>query len=183
MNMQALESWSKWFRISTFDDPKIERMVITAGAWAKAVREGNLPHWLVLLGKSGNGKTHICDKLWSWASKWTSIDNTNLRYTPHKVYWPDFVDKLRSGTAYELYEDMKRWPILYIDDAWANRASEFSEEKLNTLLGCRAGRWTMLTANTTMQTIAQRDARISSRFLRDGCKLIDIRTTDYNLRK
>jgi len=181
-NTQTLGVWTRWFEISLCDDPQIACMVTTAGAYAKAIRDSNPAHWMVVLGKTGNGKTHVCDRIWKWASKWAPINNINLRYHPQKIFWPDFVDQLRDGNAFDRYNDMKHWPFLYLDDVWAHRASDFSEEKLNTLLGCRAGKWTMITANSTMQAIAGRDVRIASRFLRDGCKLIDIRTTDYNRR-
>ena len=181
-NTKTLAVLTKWFEIDICDDPQIASMVQAAGDYAKAIRDGKQPHWLVILGKSGNGKTHVCNRIWRWVVSKCLDGSQGSEYLPHRIYWPDFVDELKGGSAYGKFNDMKRWPYLFIDDAWANRTSDFSEDKLNTLLGCRAGKWTMITANSTMQAIAGRDVRIASRFLRDGCKLIDIRTTDYNRR-
>jgi|GEM_PF-1600684 len=179
----TLQTWAEWLGVETFGDYSIEEMVRTTANWANAIKAGMAPHWITFMGTSGAGKTMICDRIWGWVQNRPNFNHTGLDYYPSKVYWPDFVDKLRDGNAYDQYNDMKRWPFLYLDDVWADRQTEFSSEKLSTLLGCRMDQWTIMTANATMQAIAENDVRISSRIIRDGNRFVIVKTKDYHMRQ
>lgn len=182
-NRSTIQTWAKWLGVETFGDESIEQMIRIAANWSNGVKAAKTPFWMTFMGTSGAGKTMICDRLWKWLQKRPNFNHESLNYYPHKIYWPDFVDKLRDGTVYDLYNDMKRWPFLYLDDIWADRQTEFSSEKLSTLLGCRMEQWTMMTANATMQAIGDNDIRISSRIIRDGNRFVVVKTKDFHLRK
>lgn len=166
----------------TLNDPALIHMVNTAAQWATSVKAGAAPHWLVLLGNSGVGKTHIAKRLTKWLK--TRDDwSMGASYHPRTVYWPVFVEDLRSGGAYGELRDMTGWRYLILDDVASERVSEYSGEKLHNLLGARVGKWTIITSNKSMRDIAEFDTRIASRLKRDGAKIVDSRTIDFNLRK
>lgn len=156
-------------------------MLTAAVNWVRAFRDGAAPRWLTYLGTSGSGKTHLCKRLWEHAKK--ESDWSRCEYIPQVVYWPQFVQELRAGKAWERRSDMQRWPVLFLDDIGAERdASGFAAEELHTLLGCRMGRWTLVTANTTMPKLASLDQRIASRVIRDNNVLVQVQTEDFSLR-
>jgi len=169
-------------KIDLCGDLKIKRMVDSAARWATSLRAFEAPHWLILLGNSGVGKTHTANRLWKWLKTRPDFSEVGA-YFPDRIYWPRFVEELREGNAYGRYRDMMDWNYLLLDDVASERLSEFSTEKLHTLLGARVGKWTIITSNKGMTDIAELDPRIASRFMRDGSKIVDVRTTDYNLRK
>lgn len=157
-------------------------MVSAMARFVLAMKENHPPRWLSLLGTSGNGKTHLAKRAWRFACKRFGWDKTG--YLPEFIYWPDFVDRLRSGDAYEHFNDLKNWPVLALDDIGAERDSTgFASEKLNTLLGCRAGQWTILTSNLGLDQLETVDRRISSRIVRDNNIWVESTAEDYALRK
>jgi chromosomal replication initiation ATPase DnaA len=172
--------WASWLMI----DPcsrSVESMVEAAARWASAIKRNESPRWLILLGTTGAGKTHIAKRLWKWLKSKQDF-TTSGEYIARSFYWPEFVEDLRSGNAYGEFRDAMRWNYCLIDDAASERVSEFSTEKLHNLLGARVGKWTIITSNKGMSDIQNLDARIASRFLRDDSFLVDVRTKDYNLR-
>jgi len=149
--------------------------------WLAAFDAKESPRWLSLLGMSGTGKTHCALRLWKYASQRANFSRTD--YFPKRFFWPDFVDELRSGNAYEQFNDLKKWPVLFLDDIGAERdASGFAAEKLNTLLGCRMDKWTLLTSNKDFDALAAIDGRISSRLIRDKNICVGIKTKDFSER-
>ncbi len=80
------------------------------------------------------------------------------------------------------YQDMNRWRYLCLDDVLAERQSDWTAEKINTLANVRVGKWTILTSNLSMVQIAQADNRIASRMVRNNGIVADVNTEDYNLR-
>jgi DNA replication protein DnaC len=191
--LESDTSWAEWLGIQTYGDADLSRMVDACADFGRRMRDKHPPCWLTLLGTVGTGKTHCCRKLFTWAnsrlengktiSKGLSNYHRSTAYTPHPIYWPDFVQQLRAGEAFTKREDMKRWPVLFLDDIGAERdPSGFAAEELHTLLGCRVGKWTLLTGNMTPEKIEAMDARIFSRIIRDRNILVTIETTDYSLR-
>lgn len=175
-------TWASWLGIKTFDDPALIEMVNQAARWATDLKAGASPHWLVLLGNSGVGKTHVAKRLWKWIQTRPDFAASGA-YVPDWIYWPIFVDELRSGGSYGRLADMTHWNYLAIDDVASERVSEFSGEKLHNLLGSRVGKWTIITSNKSMRDIADFDVRIASRLERDGSKIIDARAMDYSVRR
>jgi DNA replication protein DnaC len=150
--------------------------------WLTALNSKQTPRWITFLGNSGTGKTYLAKTLFSLAVKRLGTAATN--YIVRSCYWPDFVQRLRDGTAYGERNDMKLWPVLLLDDIGAERdVSGFATEELNTLLGCRMGKWTILTANLEFDRVTQLDQRIASRMYRDGNICLEIKTEDFSLRQ
>ena len=175
------QTWAKWFGIELVDE-NVERMVRSAAQWAIAVKAGEKPRWLSLLGSSGAGKTHIARRLWKWLESRPDFQS-RAEYLPHFVYWPKLMDDMRTDShLYSRFGDMQRWRYLCLDDVLAERPSDWTLEKINTLLGCRTRKWTILTSNLSMMGIAKVEKRIASRLIRDGGIVADIQTKDYNLR-
>lgn len=172
------EKFAEWIRLQTFDDPELEKLVDACQEFYNAFDLKQSPRWLSLIGTSGAGKTHCAKKLWH--ACYRRLDFTRCEFIPQVIYWPDFVQRLKAGNAYEMRNDMKRWPMLFLDDVGADRdTSGFAAEELNTLLGCRLGRWTLLTSNLEFEAIAKIDGRISSRLIRDQNICVSIKTQDF----
>ena len=156
-------------------------MVEQAALWVRAVKNKKHPRWLILLGTSGIGKTLIADRIWRFLQREPDFHSSG-DYDPVKLYWPRFVDKLRSQQSYGTLNASYVWPYTYLDDVCSESMSEFSTEKLHNVLGARCGKWTIITSNKSMEQIANLDSRISSRFIRDNSNLVEAHTIDYNLR-
>lgn len=179
--MRYTQKFADWLAFNTFSDPELEKTVQGCWEWAQAMRAQQAPRWLALIGASGTGKTHCARKLWQYARP--RFSEVELSYIPHIIYWPDFIQKLRGGEGFAKREDMKRWPVLCLDDIGAERdPSGYAQEELNTLLGCRMNRWTILTSNLTIAALQAIDQRITSRLIRGHNICIGINTTDYSLR-
>lgn len=141
------------------------------------------PSWLTLLGKTGTGKTHCAEQVWK--KRHVHFNWRKTEWCPSKIYWPEFVALLRSGEAYERIRDMANWPMLFLDDICAERdTTGFASEQLCALLGQRAGRWTIITSNKTLQQIADLDVRLADRLVREpGNELVEVISQSYFLRK
>jgi DNA replication protein DnaC len=72
--------------------------------------------------------------------------------------------------------------MLVIDDIGAEHGSEYGTQKLLELLDRRAGKWTFITSNLTMERFAELDNRIASRLIRGHNRVLQIVTQDYALR-
>ena len=190
-----------WLAFKTFGDPDLIRVATAAQGWATAfrcassngqdARSGVLktngiecrirPRWLSLIGSSGTGKTYVCRKLWDYAKR--NSDWSKCEYFPKIIFWPDFVQQLRAGNSYEMRQEMKRWPVLFLDDIGAERdPSGFAAEELNTLLGCRVDKWTLITSNKDAEGLRAIDGRILSRMIRDENVCISINCPDFATR-
>jgi DNA replication protein DnaC len=179
--MPLNQKFADWLGFQTFGDEKLVAAVLAAQEWASAFKSKSSPRWFSAIGNSGTGKTHICKRLWNYAkdnSDWSKFD-----YFPSVIFWPDFVQKLRAGDAFEMRTEMKRWPVLFLDDIGAERdTSGFASEELNTLLGCRMDRWTLLTSNLDIEAISRIDGRIASRLIRGKNICVGIKTLDFSER-
>jgi DNA replication protein DnaC len=172
-----------WLGLRTFDDPKLEVLRGEVVRYHGALLKGRPPHWLTLLGASGTGKTLCARALWAEIRRYCPWNSDRCEYCPGFVYWPDLVDRMRGGEFYGFYHDMKRWPYLVLDDIGSERdPSGFAVDKLTTLLGCRGGRWTVLTGNLSMAQIEAMDVRIASRLHRDGSRVLEVTAMDYAFR-
>lgn len=131
------------------------------------------PRWLTIVGEAGCGKTHCAKALWREVKRALNWNTSRCVYIPHFVYWPQFVGELRGGDGFDMLRDMQRWPFLFLDDIGAERdTTGFATEALNTLLGCRSGKWTVLTSNLGAIDWAKTEPRIASRMIRDGSRLL-----------
>jgi DNA replication protein DnaC len=177
-----MQVWAEWFQIKLCNDAAIMAMVEAGARWVRAIKNGEDARWLILLGSSGIGKTLITDRIWRWL-KTTPDFRAEGDYDPVKLYWPQFVDKLRSQQGYGLFNAACVWPYTYVDDVCSESMSEFSTEKLHNLLGSRDRKWTIVTSNKSLDEIGNLDTRISSRLIRNQSNLVQADTIDYNLRR
>jgi len=156
-------------------------MVNRCARFALAIKENQSPRWITLMGVTGTGKTHCGTRLWNAFNGKFKWHNMNFIHKP--VYWPQFVSKLRSKSGYEQLEEMQRWPLLMLDDIGAERdTSGFSAEQLNTLLGCRIGRWTVITSNLNLEQLGAIDPRIADRAIRAPNIFCEVNTESHSLR-
>ena len=180
----------EWLGFKTCGDPELEKIARACDEWLLAFQKKQPARWLSLIGSSGTGKTFCAKKLWNYANKHSSTGRTvrsnganwhdDMDFVPHIIFWPDFVQKLRAGKAFDLRDDMKRWPVLFLDDIGAERdPSGFAAEELNTLLGCRMGKWTLLTSNKDADALQAIDGRIYSRLIRDLNRCVGVNTVDF----
>lgn len=109
----------------------------------------------------------------------------NFEFIQAPVYWPALIRDLRGGERYAELREMSDWPVLFLDDIGAERDSTgFAAEQLNTLLGCRVHKWTILTSNLMLHQLAAIDPRISDRIIREpGNQFVELTTTSYALRQ
>jgi DNA replication protein DnaC len=120
------------------------------------------PHlWLVLLGATGCGKTHLA----------AAIANQQIaRGRPaYFVVVPDLLDHLRSAYSPdskipydELFETIRTAPLLILDDLGAHSSTPWAEEKLYQLINHRYNH-RLATVITTNLTLDDLDERLASR--------------------
>ena len=180
--------------MQTLNDPELERLVLACAEWVRDVKEKLPARWLTLTGNSGTGKTLCAFRLFRFCENrpefstlyFRNVAETDPRYCAYPcefIHWPSFVSDLRAGIAYERLRDMRNWPCLFLDEVGGERdTTGFASEQLATLLGTRAGKWTVITSNLSMSEFEKLDIRIASRMVRDGSTAIEINTTDFALR-
>jgi len=140
------------------------------------------PRWLTILGNSGTGKTHVASAAWDYMQK--RSDWSEQTFIHSRVYWPSLVASMRGGVGYEHVIEMYKWPVLFLDDICAERdTTGFAGEQLNTLLGCRMGKWTIITSNLLLNQIGETEPRLADRMIRKPNLLAEVKTTSYALRK
>lgn len=131
---------------------------------AKAFAD-NPKGWLVFLGSSGSGKTHLA----------CAIANHRLSLGEPVFYITaaDLLDHLRSAfsptsdTTYdELFERVKNAPLLVLDDLTLGSATTWAKEKLEQLLHHRfnAGLPTVITSDIPLERM---DERLRGHFAND----------------
>jgi DNA replication protein DnaC len=151
------------------------------GAYREAKKWAQQPSgWLVLLGESGRGKTHLA----------AAIANERLEAGDTVCFAnvPDLLDELRATFAPDstvryddLFARLREVPVLILDDLGAHQTTPWAQEKLYQILNHRyEGRMpTVITTNTEMSKL---DQRIASR-LGDwqGSMMYEITSADYRL--
>lgn len=93
--------------------------------------------WLVLMGESGCGKTHLAAAI---ANRYVERTRTDVMF----VVTPDLLDYLRSAFNPQSvtpldrrFDEVKRAPLLVLDDLGAESATPWAREKLFQLLNFR----------------------------------------------
>src|SRR3972149_2930620 len=110
------------------DDPAVQEQFQRASLAAKAFAE-EPKGWLVFVGPSGSGKTHLAAAIGNYCVG----SNRPVFY----VSTPDLLDHLRSsfapnsGLPYdELFEQVRKTPLLILDDLGIQSATPWAKEKL-----------------------------------------------------
>jgi len=134
--------------------------------------------WLVLLGETGCGKTHLAAAI------------ANYRYQAGQpalfVVVPDFLDHLRSTfspesevTYDQLFERVKTTPLLTLDDFGEHSTTPWAREKLYQVINYRYNA-RLATVITTRCTLDEIDSPVSSRLADPKISLVwNITAPDY----
>jgi DNA replication protein DnaC len=182
MQASRLAEWEKYLLFQTFSDPALELALSKAKDFCCDFRDHQPPHLLTILGSTGTGKTYLMNQVWK--KLWHKCNWAKTSFHPHKVYWPDFVSQLKNGGAFDKFNEMKNWPMLFLDDIGAERdTTGFSSDKLNELMGCRMNKWTLITSNLLLPQLGGIDPRIADRVIRRPNKFIEVKTVSYSLRQ
>lgn len=179
----------------------VSKMLDAVMAMASAMERDEKPYTLSLLGVSGVGKTHLAKRLTAFQSRYLSRtsrrhdpDNPNDLRMKHtirrggRVEWRTLCDDVRSGDRSMIRDIEQDW-FIALDDVGAEyqAASGYTVSVLDQILNARTGRrWTLVTANLTLQQIAEDwDVRIASRMKRNEGQIITVPDTvrDYSYRK
>lgn len=133
-------------------------------AFRAAQQYGEQPRgWLVLMGKTFTGKTHLAAAVGNYRQK--------MGDAPMFVVVPDLLDHLRatfsptSSISYdELFNQVRTVSLLILDDLGTQSASPWAKEKLYQIFNYRyiAELPTIITTSMTMEEM---DPRIQSRML------------------
>ena len=134
--------------------------------------------WLVLLGETGCGKTHLAAAI------------ANYRYQAGQpalfVVVPDFLDHLRSTfspeseiTYDQLFERVKTTPLLTLDDFGEHSTTPWAREKLYQVINYRYNA-RLATVITTRCSLDEIDSPVSSRLTDPKISLVwNITAPDY----
>ncbi len=134
--------------------------------------------WLVLLGETGCGKTHLAAAI------------ANYRYQAGQpalfVVVPDFLDHLRSTfspesevTYDQLFERVKTTPLLTLDDFGEHSTTPWAREKLYQVINYRYNA-RLATVITTRCTLDEIDSPVSSRLADPKISMVwNITAPDY----
>lgn len=96
--------------------------------------------------------------------------------------WASMMSKLYASEYEGLAEIVAEYLLVIDDIGAAHDPSKFGVSKLLEIMQRREFMWTVFTSNMTMEQIATLDTRIASRFLRNGCKVIEMPIQDFNLK-
>jgi DNA replication protein DnaC len=174
-SLSGLTARQRRLTFATFDERVQPEAHGAVWAWAT----GNAPQpWLVLLGGTGTGKTHLA------AAATLCLIDRDIRAT--YVYLPDILNQLRAGfsdgTFNEQWESLRSTPALILDDLM-EAPSKWAAEQLTALLDyrLRGEALTMLCMNLSLSELPE---RIRSRLQdREICRVVIMRPHDYRLTK
>lgn len=171
----------------------LERMVSTAEAFCRDLYANNNPRWLVYLGPSGTGKTHLTKKVSRYFRKHVDgrlipgqdLSRHQFRIRGGFVSWRQLAKDLRDGDHSILRDLSEDWFVALDDIAAEYKSkSDFLTAKLDELLDARLRKWTVITANLSLAEIGEfMDVRIASRLIRGSSDVIEVQAPDFNLRK
>lgn len=201
-NPRSTKAWGDFQAFETLSDPQLQRMKLSAVSFVDDMLNARHPYWLSLLGTSGAGKTMLAKMIWRQFRTtldreidWPSMERTQgpscphgriIRYHGGYINWGDAINNRMLRGDFDFLEDMRDYSFFVIDDIASEheRHRELSASKLYNVLEARLGKWTVLTANLSLEQIGTNlDTRIASRMLRNESVVVDVNVHDYNLRR
>jgi DNA replication protein DnaC len=171
----------------------VEQLASLLEASARFVRDmkaGKPPRFLSLLGTSGAGKTMLARRVWRWFNAvgkfYKPIEGCDAEMvrTGQFCSWRGFMEECLRGDFSRTVDLCDDWFVV-LDDIGAKRdKSGMGLDKLDTVLASRSEKkWTMITANQSLEELADMDSRISSRLLRGGSEAVEVKMLDYAIRQ
>lgn len=155
-----------------------------ASEFIAAIRTGWNPYWLTLWGRNGKGngtgKTFIARAISD------AVRASLNRHTPPTkfTHWPSLCDRMQAKEdTQHSFAFAEEAGLLVLDDIGAENQTTAMISKLARLMESRLRKWTILTTNLDPNAWRERDARISSRMVRDGNIHLDCETKDFAMRK
>lgn len=183
-------------------DHTLERMKSEAVNFADDMLSGREPRWICFLGTSGAGKTMMAKIIWRLFDRklrrdinWPATERTKtpaqpqgriIRYSGGFINWGNAINNRMLQGDFDFLEDMREFSFFAIDDIASeyDRHRELSASKLYNVLEARLKKWTVITANLSLDQIGTcLDTRIASRMLRDNGTVVDVEVPDFNLRQ
>jgi DNA replication protein DnaC len=135
--------------------------------------------WLAVFGTYGTGKTHLAAAI----ANYQDSNGQPVRF----VVVPDLLDHLRAtfnpdaGTSYDrLFEDLRRTPMLVLDDLGSQATSAWAREKLFQLFNYRYNA-RLPTVVTTAEPPDKFDPRLLTRMNDpEVCRVIELNVPPYH---
>jgi DNA replication protein DnaC len=181
----------------TCGDAQLERMRDAAIQFCRDMASSSVrAYWLVLLGSSGAGKTMLTKAISAFFNRHldllidetvpgTSEGRAAYRRRGGFLSWERCCRKMIEDFDFGFVPQASDDWLVCLDDIGTEyeRQKELSTSKLFSILCGRERRWTVITANLSIDAIQSRlDTRIASRMLRHGAVVIDVDVPDFNLR-
>lgn len=145
--------------------------------------------WLSFLGTSGTGKTMLAAIIFDYWQRYKAHyecpqTGATLWRDGLRVDVPEMIRKMKNGDNISAWiQDCCDAPFLFLDEIGAARdKSGFNGDVIFQIITGRIGKPTVITANLDLNAIAEIDARISSRLIRDGNEVVETEAKDFALR-
>ena len=183
---ELANSWQrKWLALDAHH-PKLQDMANAierlAASWF--CNDKTDRHLLVLVGRTGCGKTHCVRRLANWAQSASATawdkhfweNPPSVRYTA----WTEICDSYNRDPKQDIVGHLNQNMLLVLDDVGAEVDKYKTGEmnlKLQMLMDRRSKLWTVITTNVLPSQWSTRwDERIADRFLRDSivCDISDV---------
>ena len=144
--------------------------------------------WLSLCGHSGTGKTMLARRFGRFMrarGQFYNHTRTDAQLVRRWAYWgeAELARALREGDHHLVNDLSQQWLLVLDDIGSTNDSTGFITSAIGEILNRRAGKWTFLTSNRTVEQWATKESRIASRMLRDGNQVVKMECLDYSLRK
>jgi hypothetical protein len=191
------------------DLAKCAEMLQAARDFVTDIRLGHPPRWLVLLGTPGCGKTHLARRIGDWLrryGRWCYDKHVYPRLAEQQdarhiyTYVQEGREFAKWDTILNGSRDGKWWDFSracsdhykVIDDLGVDsftrdfggvlRGLPFPTQKMGELLDRRLEKWTVITANFTIEDFSDAfDSRIASRLLRNSVVVSAFGVRDFKL--
>ena len=188
-----LREFAEAVEFKTCRDPELLKLLRgTSEFWGSVVRQEE-PRWLVMVGETGVGKTHLARKLAGYADKLCRLHNQGDRnlgprqdgrsYNSRFFSWPKVSAGFYRGD-YEVVRDIRDEWFAVIDDIGSTRAKmdDLVIDQLFQILDGRHDKWTVITTNKSIKELALLDRRISDRLIRRKSQVVICETVSYSMR-